>query len=81
MVFAVALAVLAFILLMIVLSSVKIIRPYQRGLVERLGRFIGQRHGFKRPLAHGRWLVRQQGYLRLRPLVGRVHHGAVHAVR
>src|SRR5437867_1113180 len=39
MVFAVALAVLAFILLMIVLSSVKIIRPFQRGLVERLGRY------------------------------------------
>ncbi|MGH9382613.1 MAG: group II intron reverse transcriptase/maturase [Thermoanaerobaculia bacterium] len=50
-----------------------------RYAVERLGRFVGQRHGFKRPLAHGRWLVRQQGYLGLRPLVGRVHHGAAHA--
>src|SRR5512144_112039 len=36
-----------------------------RYAVERLGRFVGQRHGFKRPLAHGRWLVRQQGYLGL----------------
>lgn len=52
-----------------------------RYAVERLGRFVGQRHGFKRPLAHGRWLVRQQGYLGLRPLVGRVHHGAAHAAR
>ncbi|MCA1700207.1 MAG: group II intron reverse transcriptase/maturase [Actinobacteria bacterium] len=52
-----------------------------RYTVERLGRFVGQRHGFKRPLAHGRWLVRQQGYLGLRPLVGRVHHGAAHAAR
>lgn len=52
-----------------------------RYVVERLGRFVGQRHGFKRPLAHGRWLVRQQGYLGLRPLVGRVHHGAAHAAR
>src|SRR5919106_236962 len=49
-----------------------------RYAVERLGRFVGQRHGFKRPLAHGRWLVRQQGYLGLRPLVGRVHHSAAH---
>jgi RNA-directed DNA polymerase len=52
-----------------------------RYAVERLGRFVGQRHGFKRPLAHGRWLVRKQGYLGLRPLVGRVHHGAAHAAR
>jgi group II intron reverse transcriptase/maturase len=52
-----------------------------RYVVERLGRFVGQRHGFRRPLAHGRWLVRQQGYLGLRPLVGRVHHGAAHAAR
>jgi RNA-directed DNA polymerase len=52
-----------------------------RYAVERLGRFVGQRHGFKRPLAHGRWLVRQRGYLGLRPLVGRVHHGAAHAAR
>jgi group II intron reverse transcriptase/maturase len=52
-----------------------------RYAVERLGRFVGQRHGFRRPLAHGRWLVRQQGYLGLRPLVGRVHHGAAYAAR
>ncbi|MGH2746106.1 MAG: hypothetical protein ACRDN8_27155, partial [Thermoleophilaceae bacterium] len=52
-----------------------------RYTVERLGRFVGQRHGFKRPLAHGRWLVRQQGYLGLRPLVGCVYHGAAHAAR
>jgi RNA-directed DNA polymerase len=52
-----------------------------RYAVERLGRFVGQRHGFKRPLAHGRWLVRQQGYLGLRPLVGRVHSAAAHAAR
>jgi RNA-directed DNA polymerase len=52
-----------------------------RYAVERLGRFVGQRHGFKRPLAHGRWLVRQRGYLGLRPLVGRVHYGVVHAAR
>jgi RNA-directed DNA polymerase len=52
-----------------------------RYAVERLGRFVGQRHGYKRPLAHGRWLVRQRGYLGLRPLVGRVHHGAAHAAR
>jgi group II intron reverse transcriptase/maturase len=52
-----------------------------RYAVERLGRFVGQRLGFKRPLAHGRWLVRQQGYLGLRPLVGRVYHGAAHAAR
>jgi RNA-directed DNA polymerase len=51
-----------------------------RYAVERLGRFVGQRHGFKRPLAHGRWLVRQHGYLGLRPLVGRVHDAA-HATR
>src|SRR2546427_99096 len=39
MAYAVVLIVLVFILLMIVLSSVKVIRPYQRGLVERLGRY------------------------------------------
>src|SRR5438093_13774662 len=39
MAYAIVLAVLVFILLMIVLSSVKVIRPYQRGLVERLGRY------------------------------------------
>ncbi|MGO8861075.1 MAG: group II intron reverse transcriptase/maturase [Acidimicrobiales bacterium] len=52
-----------------------------RYAVERLGRFVGQRHGYRRPLAHGRWLVRQQGYLGLRPLVGRVHYGAANATR
>lgn len=52
-----------------------------RYAVERLGRFVGQRRQLRRPLAHGRWLVRQQGYLGLRPLVGRVHHGAAHAAR
>jgi RNA-directed DNA polymerase len=52
-----------------------------RFVVERLGRFVGQRHRLRRPLAHGRWLVRQRGYLGLRPLVGRVHHGAAHAAR
>src|ERR671932_2099795 len=39
MAYAVVLGVLVFVLLMIVTSSVKIIRPYQRGLVERLGRY------------------------------------------
>src|SRR5437868_15476383 len=38
MAYAIVLVVLVFILLMIVLSSVKVIRPYQRGLVERLSR-------------------------------------------
>ena len=52
-----------------------------RYAVERLGRFVGQGRQLRRPLAHGRWLVRQQGYLGLRPLVGRVHHGAAHAAR
>src|SRR5256714_7676294 len=39
MAYAIVLAVLVFLLLMIVVSSVKVIRPYQRGLVERLGRY------------------------------------------
>jgi regulator of protease activity HflC (stomatin/prohibitin superfamily) len=39
MAFAVLLAIFAFVLFSFVLSSVKIIRPYQRGLVERLGKY------------------------------------------
>ena len=35
----VVLATLAFVLFVVVLSGVKIIRPYERGLVERLGRY------------------------------------------
>ena len=55
-------------------------RKLDRSAVERLGRFVDQRHGFKRPLTHGRWR-RQQGHLGLRPLVGRVRHSAAHAAR
>ncbi len=39
MVYIVVLAVLAVLLLVVSAASVKIIRPYQRGLVERLGRY------------------------------------------
>ncbi|MGI8792136.1 MAG: SPFH domain-containing protein [Acidimicrobiales bacterium] len=39
MAFVVVLAALAFVLFMVVLSGVKIIRPYERGLVERLGKY------------------------------------------
>jgi regulator of protease activity HflC (stomatin/prohibitin superfamily) len=39
MAFAVLLAIFAVVLFTFVLSSVKIIRPYQRGLVERLGKY------------------------------------------
>jgi regulator of protease activity HflC (stomatin/prohibitin superfamily) len=39
MIAAVVLAVLAFVLFVFVASSVRIVRPYQRGVVERLGRF------------------------------------------
>ena len=39
MVYVIVLAVLAFVLLVFSSASVKIIRPYQRGLVERLGRY------------------------------------------
>ncbi len=39
MAFIVVLATLAFVLFVVVLSGVKIIRPYERGLVERLGRY------------------------------------------
>jgi RNA-directed DNA polymerase len=52
-----------------------------RYTVERLGRFLGEKHKAKRPLAHGCWLLQRWGYLGLRPLVGRVHYGAVHAAR
>jgi regulator of protease activity HflC (stomatin/prohibitin superfamily) len=39
MAFAVLLAIFAFVLFAFVLSAVKVIRPYQRGLVERLGKY------------------------------------------
>jgi regulator of protease activity HflC (stomatin/prohibitin superfamily) len=39
MAFMVVLAALAFVLFVVVVSGVKIIRPYERGLVERLGRY------------------------------------------
>jgi regulator of protease activity HflC (stomatin/prohibitin superfamily) len=39
MAFIVVLATLAFVLFVVVLSGVKIIRPYERGLVERLGKY------------------------------------------
>jgi regulator of protease activity HflC (stomatin/prohibitin superfamily) len=39
MIAAVVLAILAFVLFVFVASSVRIVRPYQRGVVERLGRF------------------------------------------
>ena len=39
MAFIVVLAALAFVLFVVVVSGVKIIRPYERGLVERLGRY------------------------------------------
>ena len=52
-----------------------------RYAAERLGRLLGVRHGVRRPLVHGRWLLRQRGYLGLRPLVGRVNYGAAHAAR
>jgi group II intron reverse transcriptase/maturase len=48
---------------------------------ERLARWIGKRHKSKRPLAYGYWRLRQERYFGLRPLVGRVHHGAAHAAR
>ncbi len=48
---------------------------------ERLARWIGMRHKARRPLAYGYWRLRQERYFGLRPLVGRVHHGAVHAAR
>jgi regulator of protease activity HflC (stomatin/prohibitin superfamily) len=39
MIAAIVLAVLAFVLFVVVASSVRIVRPYQRGVVERLGRY------------------------------------------
>src|SRR3989442_6773716 len=37
----IVLAVLAFLLFVLALTSIKIVRPYQRGVVERLGRYRG----------------------------------------
>ena len=48
---------------------------------ERLARWIGMRHQSRRPLAYGYWRLRQEQFFGLRPLVGRVHHGAAHAAR
>lgn len=48
---------------------------------ERLARWIGMRHKARRPLAYGHWRLRQERFFGLRPLVGRVHHGAAHAAR
>jgi RNA-directed DNA polymerase len=48
---------------------------------ERLARWIGKRHKSRHPLAYGYWRLRQERYFGLRPLVGRVHHGVVHAAR
>jgi group II intron reverse transcriptase/maturase len=48
---------------------------------ERLARWIGKRHKARRPLGYGYWRLRQKRFLGLRPLVGRVHHGAAHAAR
>jgi RNA-directed DNA polymerase len=45
----------------------------------RLARWIGMRHQAQRPLAYGYWRLRQERFLGLRPLVGRVHRGAAHA--
>src|SRR3712207_515879 len=39
MAFIIVLAAIAFLLFVVVLSGVKIIRPYERGLVERLGKY------------------------------------------
>jgi RNA-directed DNA polymerase len=52
-----------------------------RYAVDRLGRLLGEKYQTRRRLAHGRWLLGQRGYLGLRPLVGRVNHGAAHAAR
>jgi len=48
---------------------------------ERLARWIGKRHKARRPIAYGFWRLRQEHFLGLRPLVGRVHHGAANAAR
>jgi RNA-directed DNA polymerase len=50
-------------------------------VAERLARWIGMRHKAKRPLAYGHWRLRRERFLGLRPLVGRVHHGAANAAR
>jgi Group II intron, maturase-specific domain/Reverse transcriptase (RNA-dependent DNA polymerase) len=49
-------------------------------VAERLARWIGMRHQAQRPLAYGFWRLRQERFLGLRPLVGRVP-GAAHAAR
>jgi hypothetical protein len=48
---------------------------------ERLARWIGKRHKSRRPLAYGYWRLPQERFFGLRPLVGRVHHGAAHAAK
>jgi RNA-directed DNA polymerase len=48
---------------------------------ERLARWIGIPHKARRPLAYGYWRLRQERFFGLRPLVGRVHHGAAPATR
>jgi RNA-directed DNA polymerase len=48
---------------------------------ERLARWLGKRHKAQRPIAYGYWRLRQERYFGLRPLVGRVHHGAANAAR
>jgi group II intron reverse transcriptase/maturase len=50
-------------------------------VAERLARFIGKRHKSRRPIAYGYWVLRNQRFLGLRPLVGRVNNGAAHAAR
>jgi RNA-directed DNA polymerase len=50
-------------------------------VAERLARWIGMRHKARRPLAYGHWRLRQERFLGLRPLVGRVHYGAANAAR
>jgi group II intron reverse transcriptase/maturase len=50
-------------------------------VAERLARWIGKRHKARRPLYYGFWRLRQEQYFGLRPLVGRVHHGAANATR
>ena len=37
----IVLAIVAFLLFVLALTSIKIVRPYQRGVVERLGRYKG----------------------------------------
>jgi RNA-directed DNA polymerase len=50
-------------------------------VAERLARWIGKRHQARHPLHYGFWRLRQERYFGLRPLVGRVHHGATNATR